>query len=112
MDWTSYLPHDLIKEAYWFNGEAAWKKKAAIEVLDILQKNGYFALGVDIWIPTANGPLIPSRYIYDWDLMASRDDRKIKSARAFIESFRWSEEDRESQKYEPFFLITADKLNG
>jgi hypothetical protein len=40
MDWTSYLPDKLIQEAYWFNGEAAWKKEDAIQVLDVLQKNG------------------------------------------------------------------------
>src|SRR6185437_16555033 len=106
MDWTSCLPDRLRKEAYWFEGEAAWKKEAALEVLRILQQNGYFALGVDIWIPTTIGPRIPSRFVYDWDLTAERDDRKIKSAKEFIEGFRWSENDRESQNEEPFFLFT------
>jgi hypothetical protein len=70
-------------------------------------------LGVDIWIPTADGPQIPSKFVYDWDITANRaEGQKIKFAGEFIESFRWSEEDFESQNYEPFFVITADKLNG
>jgi hypothetical protein len=113
MDWTIDLPDNLIKDAYWYQGEAAWKKGAAIEVLGILKRNKYVILGVDVWIPTADGPRIPSKFVCDWDVTANQAMRKgSQSADQFIEKFRWSDDDFDNQKYEPYFVITADKLDG
>jgi hypothetical protein len=91
MNWSSCLPTALIEQAYQFNGEMAWKKDAAVIVLGVLKASEYLVLGVDVWIPTLDGPRVPSEFVYDWDLMAGQTRAYANSAKEFIENFQWSE---------------------
>src|SRR5262249_1370913 len=106
--WDTVLPPELWKMAYEAGAEFAWKRKEAIEVLNILSGNGYVVLGVGVWLATRPGPTIPTPFVYDWSLdSAASPNRKQQSATDFVRNFQWDIEDTSNQGKEPYFNITA-----
>lgn len=108
MEWYRFLPGDLLMSAYKAGPELAWGKHDALRVLEILTQSGYVIDGVDIWIPTDDGPTIPTPFVYDWSpaRSSSQRDRDI-SAREFIEGFKWDSTDHSHGGREPYFNILA-----
>ena len=108
------IPAALLARAYFAqNGETAWHRDAALEVIAWAAASHVPILGVEVWLPTTPGPTIPTPYIYTFEPKPvageSRDDivaRASREAAQYITSFVWHDEDRKHHGMEPFFNIT------
>lgn len=109
MDWQMLLPEALRATAYESKGgEYAWNSEDALRVCDILLRNGYTILGIDIWLPTDPGPTIPTPFVYDWALRADAPTREYpKTAKDFIRTFEWDPADNSHRGMAPYFNFTA-----
>jgi hypothetical protein len=108
MEWEYLLPKNLQDAAYKAGSECAWNKKDALQIIEILYNRGYVVLGVDVWLPTQPGPIIPTPFVYDWSLSADAPDpAHPKSAQEFIHAFEWDRTDMSHHGMEPYFNILA-----
>jgi hypothetical protein len=119
MDWDRLIPDDLRTAAYKSKGtnECAWNREHALRVIDVLSRNGYFVLGVDIWLPTDPGPTIPTPFVYDWNcersLRADTSSKQYaKTAKDFIRTFDWDPADNSYKGMKPYFNIVAKRLES
>lgn len=111
--WKHLLPEGLHKAAYKAGSECAWCRADALRVVNILSSNGYFILGVDIWIGTDPGPMIPTPFVYDWSSETAMRSRDYPSSAAeFIRTFKWDPADNSHGGREPYFNILAERLNS
>jgi hypothetical protein len=100
--WLSLFSKAMIERAYGAsNGELTRSKNDALSVITTLVANSVTILGIDIWIPTHPGPIIPTPFVHDWNM------RYPISALAFIETFDWDPTDRSHGGMAPWFNITA-----
>ena len=99
-DWYVLLPPDIAARALRDNGELAWTRADALQVVAMLQRHGYAVIGVDTWLPTRPGltPLIDN-----WD------ERRPMSAAAFIETFQWQPVVDANRGLQVHFNISTDK---
>ena len=107
-NFASHLPASLLGRAFAFHGELAWPRVDAIEVITIVERERFVVLGVDIWIPSPRGPIIPTPFVYDW----SSDDGKPyphvpKSAKEFVQTFEWDPDDVDFKNQQPYFNLTV-----
>ena len=63
-NWERLIPDRFRDSAYERDGEYAWPRDEALQVLAVLNEHHCHILGVDVWVPTRPGP---SPVIYDWD---------------------------------------------
>lgn len=108
------IPENLVGCAYSAqNGERAWAKSDALNVIDWASANGLAVFGAEIWIPTNPGPTIPTPYIYgfepreidgeSWEHFVARANAE---AREFIRSFNWHRADTCHHGMTPYFNLT------
>lgn len=108
---TAVLPPELLKRAFRSRNEFAWARSDALEAVDRLEKAGVTILGVDVWIPSAGGPIISRHFVYDWTAGA-RDTVPgwPSTAQEFVRTFEWDSEDTGCKGQEPYFnLALADE---
>jgi hypothetical protein len=107
------LPAPLRNSAFQAVQELAWPRRSAVEVIRWLGRRGLSVCGIEVWLPSAIGPEIPSPIIYTWearpqDKKESWSDfveRSNRTARAYVEEFQWDQEDVAYQSREPFFNL-------
>ncbi len=108
-DFTSFIPNSLMERAFVWGDEFAWSRADALEVIAITEREGFSVLGVDIWIPSPRGPIIPTPFVYDW---SSNDWKRYphvpKSAANFVRSFEWESTDANFLNRDPYFNLTVD----
>ena len=106
---TKMLPKMLVDRAFSANNEYAWSRPDALKVISLLSGAEVRILGVDVWVPSPGGPIIPAPFIYDW---SERDaaDRKtpFASASEFVEGFEWDAADVGFRDREPYFNFTLE----
>ena len=109
-DFASVLPEGLLSRAFKArNGELAWSRADAIDAITIIEGAGFKVLGVDIWIPTPRGPLIPTPFVYDWGSDDwSKHPKSPKSAMDFVRKFEWDDNDKNFKEREPYFNLTVE----
>lgn len=93
--------------------EAAWKKAEAREVISIATSLGLAVIGIEVWLPGQDGPVIPIPFFYSWtarevDLSDWNDYRSSVNALAaeYVENFAWDTSDVNHQAFEPLFNLT------
>ena len=94
------------------NGEPAWSRDDAIEVIRWALDRGLAVLGGEIWLPTTPGPTIPSPYIYQWTVSMGETEtwgefvrRSAAESYAYVREFAWADEDVLSHPFEPYFNL-------
>ncbi len=104
-DFTSHLPTSLTSRAFKAsNGELAFNRADAIAVAEWLADKGYEILGVEVWIPSKSGPIIPMPICYTWDSRAALLRGGADSTAAeYIRTFQWDENDVHFKGKEPYF---------
>ena len=108
-DFTSFIPSSLMRRAFVCGDEFAWSRADALEVIAITEREGFSVLGVDIWIPSPSGPIIPTPFVYDWSSSNwKRYPHVPKSAANFVRSFEWDPTDVNFLNREPYFNLTVD----
>jgi hypothetical protein len=72
-------------------------------------------LGVEVWLATKPGPMIPTRPFYSVSIESSPNEdsgkmvsRSCLAARRFIQTFKWDPLDDASNYQEPYFNLTVD----
>ena len=107
---VSTLPARLRNKAFEWHGELAWSRTDAIEVISHLEQDRRAVLGVEIWIPSPSGPIVPTPFVYDWGLERSRRHAgSAKTALDFVRTFAWDPSDIAFRSREPYFnLVVAD----
>lgn len=98
-DWRSRLPEELIRRAFASGCELAWQRNDAINVVRLLQNQGYRVIDVEVWLATSPGPT-PTMDIWD--------ERNSISATEFIESFAFAADDPANIGLPPYFNILVD----
>ena len=108
------IPDDLLAGAYFAqNGEPAWARNDALNVIAWATTSCIPVLGVEIWIPTTPGPTIPTPFIYTFEptqvqgeSKSQLGDRANGEAAEYVRSFDWDQGDTVHHGIEPFFNIT------
>ncbi|MEP7010328.1 MAG: hypothetical protein ABJC13_08420 [Acidobacteriota bacterium] len=110
-DW---LPEKLRQTAFWHGTEAAWQGGDASLVIQAAGKAEVAVIGVEIWIPDANGPRIPQPFFYAWT--ATKYDRQSPwsayylsvnhQAASFTARFNWDTRDLHHFGVLPWFNLT------
>lgn len=110
---TSVLPADLLKRAFRAGNELAWARADAIKAIDLLQRRGEDVIGVDVWVPSAHGPIVSGRFVYDWSAPGEDSVKDWpRSPTEFVRTFEWDPKDIECKDREPFFNLTVAKNRG
>ncbi|QQR75601.1 MAG: hypothetical protein IPJ17_08525 [Holophagales bacterium] len=86
------MPRELAAHGFWTESEGAWPRDAALAVLEWLASEGIGIRGIEIWMPSANGPIIPTPDFYSWAPPVGRCGEEAKGYRG----------------REPFFCIELD----
>jgi hypothetical protein len=109
--WFTRLPVSLQATAYRVRGEFAWPKGNAIAVIEILTSFRCRVSGVEVWLPSANGPSIPGPPYY-WsashgaDSQFGDDVRTVNAgATEFIVNFAPNRDDRLLAEQDPYFNL-------
>jgi hypothetical protein len=112
-NFTALLPASLLTRAFVCGGEFAWSRSDVLDVISLAERAGCAVLGVDIWIPSHRGPIIPTPFVYDWSSDDQKDSPQVpKSATEFVQTFKWDATDEDFKNREPYFNLTvADKPN-
>jgi hypothetical protein len=106
----SKLPDRLLKSAFKWGGEFAWARDDAADVIKWAEAQNYAVIGVEVWLPSPDGPIIPSRYVYVWSLSRSkRNSSGPKDALEYVQSFDWDPDDAGFLDSKPFFNLTLDR---
>ena len=111
-----YIPPELLSQAYQWRQEYAWSKEACIQVLQHLQQQCISILGIEVWIPSTSGPVIPSPIMYTWTASSRNKNedmtawaaRTCASARDYVRHFQWDTQDTTCSRYTPYFCIVPD----
>lgn len=108
-DFTVVLPEGLLNRAYKArNGEPAWNRTDAIDAITLIERAGFKVLGVEVWVPSSKGPIIPMPFLYVWDRdQAVSGKIDISSPSDFVRKFRWDERDSEFKNSEPYFNVAV-----
>ncbi len=105
----SRLPDHLLKSAFKWGDELAWPRRDATEVINWAKAQNYPVVGVEVWVPSPDGPIIPSQYIYVWRLSrAQRRSGGAKDALDYVQSFEWDPKDAGFLDSKPYFNLTLD----
>jgi hypothetical protein len=101
------LPERFIKRAYEWGDEFAWPRADALAVIDWAEKQDYTVARAEVWAPSPQGPIIPSRYVYTWSLARSqRRPGNAKRALDYVRNFEWDPNDTGFLNADPFFNLT------
>lgn len=108
-DFTAALPEGLLNRAFKArNGEPAWNRTDAIDAITLIERAGFKVLGVEVWVPSSEGPIIPMPFFYAWDRDHAVSGKiGIASASDFVRKFRWDERDEEFKNSEPYFNVAV-----
>jgi hypothetical protein len=108
-DFTAVLPEGLLSRAFRArNGELAWNRADAIDAITLVERAGFRVLGVEVWVPSPKGPIIPMPFFYVWDRdQAFSGKIGILSPSDFVREFRWDERDAEFKDTEPYFNVAV-----
>jgi hypothetical protein len=103
------LPKHLLDHAFKCGDEFAWSRADALEVIKWADAHNLTVIGVEVWVPSPKGPIIPARYVYVWSL--GRSQRRAggaKSARDYVRDFEWDLNDTGFVDSEPYFNLTLN----
>ena len=104
------LPEQLVKRAFEWRGEFAWSRDDAIEVMRWMDHHQRLVIGVEVWIPSPSGPVIPAPYVYVWSLERSRRlPRSETTALDYVQDFCWDANDLKFKDQQPYFNLTLDR---
>jgi hypothetical protein len=104
------LPQRLLQNAFKWGGEFAWPRPDALAVIEWAEKQNYTVTRAEVWVPSPEGPIIPSSYIYTWSLARSqRRPGGSKSALDYVQNFEWDPNDAGFLDASPFFNLTLDR---
>jgi hypothetical protein len=104
------LPEHILKHAFEWGHEFAWPRADALAVIEWAEKQNYTVARAEVWVPSPEGPIIPSRYVYTWSLARSqRRPGGAKSALDYVRKFEWDPNDAGFLDAEPFFNLTLDR---
>jgi hypothetical protein len=108
-DFTAVLPEGLLNRAFKsHNGELAWNRTDAIDAITLIELAGFKVSGVEVWVPSSRGPIIPMPFFYAWDRdQAFAGKIGVTSPGDFVRKFRWDERDAEFKDSEPFFNVAV-----
>ena len=95
------LPESLLKKAFIYNNEYAWKRNEMCQIIDILKLNNMAILGMEIWVPENEGVGIID-YGYSLDSRKEEETWNDYINRGIIAALKYIELD---QKYEYYFNI-------
>jgi hypothetical protein len=108
-EFSDALPEELLRRAYRYRNELAWRRTDAIEAIAGLEKAGFTLIGVEVWVPSSPGPQIT------WWLCDLGDEvisNKPTNALDFVKNFKWGADYKGLEDREPFFnLEVAEKPN-
>ncbi len=116
IDYKDLLPTRLASAGYQAqNGELAWPRLEALEVIECLSARHIAILGGEVWLPTVPGPTLPPPNLYVWDAGSRRMDetwaqyveRTTERAREFVREFKWNEGDQLRYGPAPYFNLTV-----
>lgn len=109
MDWYESLPSDLkLSMVKLSNGEIGWTKDDALRAIRVLEDWKYNIGSVEVWVAGEAGPMMSSALVYNWDLdLACKEPGSPRTAREFVETFHFPEDDRMFGKSKPLFNIYA-----
>ena len=114
-DFTAVLPEGLLNRAFKArNGEPAWNCTDAIDAITLIERAGFKVLGVEVWVPSSKGPIIPMPFFYAWDqVQVISGNIRITSAGDFVRKFRWDERRLENFKHsEPVSHFASGRCSG
>jgi len=115
-DFTAVLPEGLLNRAFQArNGELAWNRADAIDAITLVERAGFKVLGVEVWVPSSEGPIIPMPFFYAWDReQAFARKIGVTSPGDFVRKFQWDERDAEFKDSEPYFnvAVAADRSSS
>lgn len=104
------LPKNLLDSAFKCGDEFAWPRADALKVIKWAETHDHQVIGAEVWVPSSEGPIIPSRYVYVWSLARSERRRgATRSARDYVQNFEWDPHDNGFLNSEPFFNLTLDR---
>lgn len=108
-DFTASLPEGLLNRAFRArNGEPAWNRTDAIDAITLIERAGFKVLGVEVWVPSSEGPIIPMPFFCAWDRDHAVSGKiGITSASDFVRKFQWDERDVEFKNSEPYFNVAV-----
>ena len=108
-DFTAVLPEGMLSRAFKArNCELAWNRADAIDAITLVERAGFRVLGVEVWVPSPKGPIIPMPFFYVWDRdQAFSGKIGIISPSDFVREFRWDERDAEFKDTEPYFNVAV-----
>lgn len=114
-DILSILPSVLLQNAFLAGSEAAWARDDALAVVDRLAEMSIAIYGVEIWIPTVQGPYIPSPLFYQFTTEEPPENetwegfvrRSAEAVKAYITRFEWDEHDDSHRTLTPYFNLTV-----
>jgi hypothetical protein len=67
-DFTAVLPEGRLSRASKArNSELVWNRADAIDAITLIERAGFKVLGVEVWVPSPKGPIIPMPFFYVWD---------------------------------------------
>jgi hypothetical protein len=119
MSWLLRMPESLRVTAYYAGGEAAWPAEDAISAVQCATKLGLAVCGVEVWLPTAPGPTIPTPYIYSWQGEEQKSEeawgefvqRVNDAAVEYIREFSRDPQDQTHQDAEPYYNLDVVSEN-
>jgi hypothetical protein len=102
------LPIVLLQAAFEHGGQYAWARDDALAVIDWLHDHAHPVIGVDVWVPSDRGPIVPAPWIYTWSQSYSggRTDA-IRDPRMFVACFHWDPDDVGFRNAQPYFNLTV-----
>jgi len=104
--WWHSLPPDLKSQAFIHEGQPAWPRAQAQQVLRLLSATRHNLLWAMVWVPLRNAFIIPMRCVYTWSPdPVSRD--KVADAATWIRDFAWDRRDEVFHTREPFFHFSV-----
>lgn len=112
-DFLLLLPAHLRAAAYSAGGGSAWPRAEALQVVQLLTASGLAVCGIEVWIPTEDGPEIPSPYIYAWTAgeWSSEDSwpelvaQVNRAAEDYLRDFEWDVRDDYYRGHAPYFNL-------
>lgn len=108
----NFLSTELREKAFVWNDEGAWSKLDAIDVIHYLARAGACMIGVEVWLPTPNGPRIPYPWIYQWSTdfentpLAEDIVKANLDAENYIANFSWDDHDVANTSKNPYFNLS------
>lgn len=107
---TSVLPEALFGRALNDgDGDLAWNRADAIDVLTLINGAGFRVLGMQVWASTLDQQIIPASFLYDWRINKAPADKDIfDAAIEYVREFQWRQQDIEFSEAQPYFNLKVD----